>query len=269
MSLEIIGYSVALVIGLALGLIGGGGSIITVPVLVYLMNLPPVIATGYSLFVVGSTSLIGAYINFKKGNIDVKSALIFAAPSLIAVLITRQFILPAMPDKILPLNSFIITKDIFLMVVFSILMIAVSISMIKQKSATLKNEGLHNTNFSQVFIQGSLVGFISGLIGAGGGFLIIPALVMFLKLPMKVAIGTSLLIIAINSLIGFAGDLFTDIHVDWNMLLLFTSISIVGVFIGTQLSHSIPGEKLKPAFGWFVLVMGISIMTKELINAKF
>ncbi|WP_339627186.1 sulfite exporter TauE/SafE family protein [uncultured Winogradskyella sp.] len=262
---ELFGYLGALIVGLVLGLIGGGGSILTVPILVYLIGLNPVVATAYSLFVVGVTSVIGAYKNFKKGLVDVKTAIIFAIPAFIAVYITRRFLVPIIPDSVFTLAGFEVTKNIFIMLFFAIIMLLASFSMIKAK----KNTKIDNTttkikyNYPLIAIEGILVGALTGLVGAGGGFLIIPALVLLVKLPMKKAVGTSLLIIAAKSLIGFLGDL-SNLTIDWSFLLIFTSISIVGIIIGISLSKFISGKKLKTGFGYFTLIMAIYIIYKEL-----
>jgi uncharacterized membrane protein YfcA len=252
-------------IGVSLGLIGGGGSILTVPVLVYILGVNPVLATAYSLFVVGSTSLVGAGTYMKKGLVNYKTALVFAIPSFIAVFLTRKFLVPALPDPLFTLGEAIITKNIGIMVFFALIMLAASYSMITAKKCVDCDEDEPVVfNFPMIALEGSVVGVITGIVGAGGGFLIIPALVLLAKLPMKMAVGTSLLIIAAKSLIGFLGDLSTQ-TIDWQMLLIFTSLSIVGIFIGSALSKKINEKILKTGFGWFVLVMGIYIITKELL----
>jgi uncharacterized membrane protein YfcA len=252
-------------IGVSLGLIGGGGSILTVPVLVYILGVNPVLATAYSLFVVGSTSLVGAGTYMKKGLVNYKTALVFAVPSFIAVFLTRKFLVPALPDPLFTVGEAIITKNIGIMVFFALIMLAASYSMITAKKCVDCDENEPVVfNFPMIALEGSVVGVITGIVGAGGGFLIIPALVLLAKLPMKLAVGTSLLIIAAKSLIGFLGDLSTQ-TIDWQMLLIFTSLSIVGIFIGSALSKKINEKILKTGFGWFVLVMGIYIITKELL----
>jgi len=263
--LEIFGYASALIIGITLGLIGGGGSILTVPVLVYLLGLDPVMGTAYSLFVVGSTSVAGSITFYRRKLVSVKTAVIFGIPSILMVYTTRRFIVPAIPDEIFELGGLLVTKDLFLMVLFALLMVFASYSMIKGKKELDKEEQPHvqKFNYPAILLEGAVVGLLTGLVGAGGGFLIIPALVIFSKLDMKLAVGTSLVIIAAKSLIGFLGDV-ANYEIDWAFLAIFTSISIVGIFLGAALSKKIPGEKLKKSFGWFVLAMGIYILVKEL-----
>jgi len=261
----IIGFAAAILIGISLGLIGGGGSILTVPVMVYILDIDPVLATAYSLFVVGSTSLVGAGTYMKKGLVNYKTALVFAIPSFIAVFLTRKFLVPALPDPLFSIGEAMITKNIGIMVFFALIMLAASYSMIfAKKCVDCEEDKPVAFNFSMIALEGSVVGVITGIVGAGGGFLIIPALVLLAKLPMKMAVGTSLLIIAAKSLIGFLGDLSTQ-TIDWQLLLIFTGLSIVGIFIGSALSKKINEKVLKTGFGWFVLVMGIYIITKELL----
>jgi uncharacterized protein len=261
--LEILGYVGAIIIGLTLGLIGGGGSILTVPVLVYLSGVTAVTATAYSLFIVGFSSLVGSVTYMRKGLVSFKTALIFGIPSIIAVYITRRYVVPAIPDEVFTLGSLLVTKDILLMLIFAVLMIFASYSMIKGRKETEQEEVEQKFNYPMIILEGAVVGLLTGLVGAGGGFLIIPALVILSKLPMKMAIGTSLLIISIKSLIGFTGDLATR-EVDWAFLAIFSALAVAGIFLGSYLSNFIPGKKLKPAFGWFVLIMGVYILTKEL-----
>ena len=257
----ILGYIGALFIGLVLGLIGGGGSILTVPILVYLLALNPVVATAYSLFVVGSSSLVGALQNMQKGLVKYKVAAVFALPAFIAVYLTRRYLVPAIPDELFSFNSFTVTKDIAIMVFFAVVMILASYAMIKKNK---KKECVDcKMNYPVILIYGLFIGVITGILGAGGGFLIIPALVLLAGLPMKEAVATSLLIIAINSLIGFLGDV-QNLTINWVFLGIFTAISIVGIFLGIWLNKFIDESKLKQAFGWFVLIMGIFIIYQEL-----
>ena len=264
--MEIIGFVASVLMGLSLGLIGGGGSILTVPILVYLFGVNPVLSTSYSLFVVGLTSLIGSYSHFKKGNLDIKTALIFGLPSIVSVYAVRKFVVPIIPDPVFSLGDTIITKSIFVLLVFSVLMVVAAVSMIrKNKREVLDCNQKINYNFPLILGEGIFVGGITGLVGAGGGFLIIPALVLFGGLCMKKAVGTSLLIIALKSLIGFTGDLGTGLQLDVPFMLMFAGFATVGIIAGTLLSKHIGNEKLKPAFGWFVLAMGIYILSKQIL----
>lgn len=261
-SIEIFGYLGALIIGIVLGLIGGGGSILTVPILVYLLSVNPVTATAYSLFVVGVSALVGALRKLQKGLLDVRTAIVFAIPAFIAVYIARKFIVPAIPETLFAIGDFTVTKNIGIMVFFAIIMLMASVSMIRDRREDGNEETQVRYNYPLIIIEGAVVGVITGIVGAGGGFLIIPALVLLARLPMKKAVTTSLLIIAIKSLIGFIGDIET-MDIDWLFLSIFTGISIVGIFIGIWLGKFIEGSKLKKGFGWFVLIMGIYIMAKE------
>ena len=260
--MEILGYFAALLIGVSLGLVGSGGSILTVPVLVYLLGVNPVLATAYSLFIVGATSLAGVITKYKEGLVNMKTAIVFGIPSIIAVFLTRKYIIPLIPDEVFSIAGFVITKSILLMLVFALMMLAASFSMIKKKKI-IGDNGKQEFNYPIILAEGAAVGLLTGLVGAGGGFLIIPALVLLSKLPMKQAIGTSLLIIAAKSLIGFTGDIF-NYTMDWTLLITVTVIAITGIFVGNRLSNKIDGDKLKRGFGWFVLVMGVYIIIKEL-----
>ncbi|MBL7811554.1 MAG: sulfite exporter TauE/SafE family protein [Bacteroidetes bacterium] len=263
--MEILGYLLAILIGVSLGLIGGGGSILTVPILVYVLGVNAELSTSYSLFIVGSTSLVGAIFAWRQGLLDIRTGLVFGIPSILAVYATRQWIMPHIPQVMLHLGDFELTKRLFLLGLFAILMILASWSMLRKPRAKAETkESSGGFNYPMILAEGAVVGVITGLVGAGGGFLIIPALVLFTGLPMKQAVGTSLMIIAAKSLIGFTGDL-GKMAIDWQLLLIFTAFSIGGIFIGQQLAKRIPGEKLKPAFGWFVLAMGIYIILKETV----
>lgn len=262
--MDVAGYIASLLIGISLGLIGGGGSILTVPVLVYLFGLQPLLATSYSLFVVGSTSLVGAANNFKKGLVNVRAALLFGTASIATVFITRKFIVPVIPENIAVVGGVNITNSLLTMTVFAVLMLLASISMIRNKKIETEQKECKNcTRFAKLSGYGVAIGMITGLLGAGGGFLLIPALVFLLKLPMKKAIGTSLMIIALNSLIGFTGDL-GHFSINWLFLFKITGIAIAGIILGGAIGKKIPGEKLKKGFGWFVLLMGIYILVKEM-----
>jgi uncharacterized membrane protein YfcA len=263
--MEVMGYIAALFIGVSLGLIGGGGSILTVPVLVYLFGLNPLLSTSYSLFVVGSTSLVGAINNYLKGFVRIKTALLFGLSSITTVYLTRKFLIPIIPENIGTVDGFQVTAAIVTMVLFAILMVVASISMIREHKQKTKNSVTENRkiNIPKLLMYGIAIGIATGLLGAGGGFLLIPTLVLLVKLPMKDAVGTSLLIIALNSLIGFTGDI-GHFTMNWIFLIKITIISVAGIFLGGLIAKKIPGDKLKKGFGWFVLVMGVYILTKEI-----
>ncbi len=254
--METAGYIASILIGLSLGLIGGGGSILTVPILVYFFRTDPVLATTYSLFVVGITSAVGAVSHYRKNNVNFKIALIFGIPSLFAVFTMRKWVMPAIPDQLFNLGSFELTKSILLMLVFALLMLAASVSMIKKSKATATIAV--ETNYFRLVFQSIVVGVITGFVGVGGGFLIIPSLVLFAGLPMKKAVGTSLMIMAISSLLGVLGDVSRHIAIDYSFLTTFCLFAVSGILAGSYLSAYVPDAKLKPAFGGlFVLVSTI------------
>jgi uncharacterized membrane protein YfcA len=257
----IFGYLASLLIGISLGLIGGGGSILTVPVLVYIFGVTPVLATSYSLFIVGSTSLIGAYGSYRKGDVSFYTAVLFGLSSIITVFVTRKFIIPAIPEQLFTLGHFTVTWSLVTMILFAILMLAAALSMIFSKT---KEHVVPGRNLFRLLLYGVGIGIVTGLLGAGGGFLLIPALVMLVKLPMKKAVGTSLFIIAFNSLSGFLGDL-GHYQIDWFFLLKIALIAVVGIMMGGLLVPGIQGGKLKIFFGWFVLLMGVYILVHEII----
>ena len=265
--MEIAGLLLAALVGISLGLIGSGGSILTVPILVYVMGINPVLATAYSLFIVGTTALIGGIQSAIQKKVDFKTVLIFGIPSIIAVYSTRLWILPLIPNELFTIGTFAVSKSIAFMLLFAIVMILASISMIRpsKKSTDDDEHASMKYNYPMILLEGAVVGILTGLVGAGGGFLIIPALVLMARMPMKLAVGTSLFIIAAKSLIGFIGDLQGNQVIDWVLLIKFTASAAVGIFAGIYLSKKIAGEKLKTAFGWFVLIMAVYIIVKETI----
>ena len=264
--MEILGYIGAALMGLTLGLIGGGGSILTVPILVYLFGVETSLSTAYSLFIVGLTSLIGSFSHMKLGNVHWRTAIVFGIPSIISVYLTRHFIVPAIPDPIFSIDTFTLTKGMGILMFFAIIMVMASYTMIRKPKKAAEGSGEVAFNYPMILLEGLVVGMVTGLVGAGGGFLIIPALVLLAKLPMKQAVGTSLIIIASKSLLGFLGDLRPEVNIDWTFLMIFSSIAIVGILVGAMLSKKISGDKLKPAFGWFVLIMGVYIIIDQLLK---
>ncbi len=264
--MEVIGYIASVLIGVSLGMVGSGGSILTVPVLVYLMGINPLLATTSSLFIVGFTSLIGGLRAYSKKLVDFRAVTEFGLPSIFSIFIARHYILPSLPDTFFTIGTKPISKEIFLMVVFAILMLAASLTMIRNRTKEVTASPAHEpaNKIAQVVLLGLLIGTVTGLLGAGGGFLIIPSLVLFLHLPMKTAVGTSLLIVAINSLFGFLFSL-KQFEYNWTILISFTLLATAGIFIGSRLADKIPGQSLKKGFGWFILVMGLYIIVRELV----
>lgn len=265
MELITTGYFLAVLVGTSLGLIGSGGSILTVPIMVYILGIEPILATTYSLFVVGITSLLGGIKNASQKNVHLKAVLIFGIPSIFSVFVTRAIVVPYIPEILFQIGNFKFTKNIALMVLFAVVMISASVSMIRPcENCDNEETSQIKYNFPLLFLIGISVGALTGLVGAGGGFLIIPALVLLAKMPMRISIGTSLFIIAINSLLGFLGGISHAEEFDWKFLLIFTTLSVIGILIGLFLSKKIKGSRLKTSFGWFVLVMGMYILIKEL-----
>ncbi|MFC3560219.1 sulfite exporter TauE/SafE family protein [Pedobacter jamesrossensis] len=263
--MEILAYLASALIGISLGLIGGGGSILTMPVLVYLFGVSPLLATSYSLFIVGSTSLIGTFGNFKRGLVNIKTALLFGSASISTVFFTRKLIIPNIPKSIFKIGSFELTENMLMMVLFAVLMVAAALAMIRGgKDETSAERERPKLKVEKLLLYGISIGLATGFLGAGGGFLLIPTLVILVGLPMKEAVGTSPFIIALNSLIGFTGDL-GHFHIDWIFLAKITTVAIAGILAGGMMSKKIDGGKLKRGFGWFVLVMGCYIILKEVV----
>lgn len=260
---HVIGYFLAVIVGITLGLLGSGGSILSVPILVYVMQVTPILGTAYSLFVVGVTALFGSYQKTKQKLIDYQKAFMFGFPSILSVFVTRKVLLPLIPDIIFSTEIFTLSKSVLIMIVFAIVMIFASFRMIKPSEVKIE-EASKKLNFFNIGLQGVIIGLVAGFVGAGGGFLIIPSLVLLARTPMKIAIGTSLLIVASQSLIGFLADIGQEEFIDWKLLIIFTICSVIGIFIGNKLSKKIESNNLKTIFGWFVLVMGVYILIKEL-----
>jgi uncharacterized protein len=261
--IALLGYPAALLIGVSLGLIGAGGAVLTIPVLVYMFNVPAHLATTYSLFVVGLSAASGSIGYVRNNLLSYKTALAFGGASLTAVFLTRKFIFHLIPEQLQVLGIHI-SKDKLILLLFAIVMLIASYSMIRTPRVIVKDKFKRVREHGKLFLilNGLAVGFLAGMVGAGGGFLIIPALVVIQELPMKIAIGTSLLIIAVNSFIGFAGDL-GHVTIDWSFLGLISILAFTGILIGLAIGKRISGPKLKPIFGWFILLMGVYIIAKS------
>lgn len=260
---ELFGYICAFIIGISLGLVGGGGSILAVPVLAYLFSVNEKVATAYSLFIVGTSALVGGIRQHLKGYVHWRTAIVFGIPAIIGVTLVRHYLVPSLPDILFTINDFDITRRMGMFGLFAGLMIPAGLSMIKERNDSADRVEKMGYSYSLIVTEGLVVGAITGFIGAGGGFLIIPALVLLMGVSMKVAVGTSLIIIAFKSLIGFfLGDVMT-MEIDWGFLGLFTGLSLIGIFIGSYLSNFIDDAKLKKYFGYFIFVMAIFIFTIE------
>ena len=262
--MEILGYTMALIIGLSLGLIGSGGSILAVPVLAYLFSYDEKIATAYSLFIVGAAALVGGLKQYNKNNVDLKTAIIFGIPAIIGVWLVRHFVIPILPNVLFVLGDFEVTRRMGMFGLFALLMLFSAYYMITENEKK-GGTGTIKYNYPLIPIEGLIVGAITGFVGAGGGFLIIPALVLLANLEIRKAIGTSLIIIALKSLSGFfLGDALT-MEIDWHFILSFSGITIIGILIGAFLGKRINGDKLKKGFGYFISLMAVFIFIMEFI----
>jgi uncharacterized protein len=264
-----LGLVLAGIMGILLGMLGGGGSLLTVPILAYLMGVSKDVAPSYSLFVVGIVAAIGAVQYLRLKQFSYKAALLFGIPSMVAVYVNQRFVRPAIPEHLhmLGIEMF---RGTLLMTLFAIMMILASWSMIRKKNRQTPDAfeigGSEALQPAKILLAGLLEGFFTGLVGAGGGFIIVPALVNIAKLPMKKAVGTSLVIMAVKSMVGFSGALH-DIQVDWALLLPFTGIAAIGIVIGAQFSKQVAAAKLKLGFGWLVLIMGTFMIVKTILDA--
>lgn len=281
MATWIAGHLLALLIGLSLGLIGGGGSILAVPILVYVLGLDAKSAIAMSLAIVGIVSLIGVIPHWKLGNVNLKTAFSFTPPAMLGAFLGAR--LAALP----------FVTDTIQLVCFAVMMIVASYFMIRKPtkerlnkldselekgSSSLAKDSsyqLSATNYEPersehqpkypwlaITLEGLGVGIVTGFVGVGGGFAIIPALVLLGGIPMKEAIGTSLLIITFKSATGFMGYL-SQVAIDWNLMLTFSTVAILGIIWGAYFSGKIRSEKLQQAFGYFLIAVAIFILVKR------
>ncbi len=262
----ILGYAGAVLTGLVLGLLGGGGALLSIPVLVYLFHIPASVATGYSLFLVGITASSGALQNIRKKSVDYRAILYYGFPSVITVYAVRRFLIPNMPEIIFSSSGFILNKNDLILLFLSVAMFAAGIRMLKSDDR-VGNKEKHQLNLPLLFLYAVLIGAFLGLVGAGGGFLMIPALVYFANLTMKKAVGSSLVLVAINSFIGFLGDIHSSQTMDWSFLLTFSAFSITGVLAGHYLGHFINEQKLRKSFGGLMIVIGVFVVVKEIASS--
>ena len=262
---EIFGYATAILVGLVIGLAGGGGSILTVPIFVYVFGIAPVLATTYSLFVVGATSLVGSISHLWKRRIDWRVTVAFALPSFVSVYLSRRFLLPLIPDPLFQYEAFVLAKSKAILYFFAFVMLMAARAMVRKDRPEQGPARDGHPRYGSLALDGLAVGLLTGTIGAGGGFLIVPMLVLLAGLPIHRAVATSVLIIAVNSFVGFLGDIHhTDL--DWNFLLPFTGLSITGIFLGLYLARFVPPAKLKRGFGWFVLTVALYMIAREILG---
>ncbi len=262
---DLFGYAAAIVVGLVIGLAGGGGSILTVPIFVYVFGISPVLATTYSLFVVGVTSLIGSITHVWRGRVDLRVTLAFALPSFVSVYLSRRFLLPLIPDPLFQFGTFVLPKNDAILYFFAFVMVMAARAMIRRDQPDRRPNRDRRPRYGTLALEGLAVGLLTGTIGAGGGFLIVPMLVLLAGLPIHRAVATSVLIIAVNSFVGFLGDVHHT-NLNWGFLLPFTSLSVGGIFLGLYLARFVPPAKLKKGFGWFVLMVAVYMILREIFG---
>lgn len=259
--MEFLGYLSLFFVGLVLGTLGGGGSILSVPILVYLFALDSVMASAYSLFIVGSTSLVGSIIKFRAQMVSIKIGFTFGIPSVLAIFSTRKWIVPSIPEIVWQVGPLTVSKRALILGFFAILMITASLLTITKQNQACHEPGKPKPIVSLILL-GTFTGFMSGLVGAGGGFLIIPVLLYFTSLPFKKAVGTTLLIITSNSLMGFMGDVM-NYALNWSFLFSITGLAILGICIGNFFTKNLSTSSLQKSFGWFILSLGSWILLQE------
>lgn len=261
--MQVIGWASMWLVGVTLGLIGGGGSILTVPILVYLFHLDPAQATGYSLFIVGATSLAGAIAHATEGNVAARAATAFALPSLVAVYLMRRFVVPALPAVFVVSPGLVVSRNTVLMLGFTVVMAFAAVVMIRRRTGA--ETPASTARWPVLSVLGVVVGAVAGFFGAGGGFLIVPALALIAGLPMQLAIGTSLAIISVQSLAGFIGVVQTAPQVEWPLVFSLSSVALTGMALGFALCRRAYGAQLRVVFGWFVLAMSVLIALRETV----
>ncbi len=262
--LHILGYLGALLTGFVLGLLGGGGALLSIPVLVYMFKIEASVATGYSLLLVGIAALSGAVQNVRKKWVDYDAALYYGIPSVITVYTVRRYVMPNLPKTILQIGTYTLDKNHLILFILSAVMFIAAYKMITSNSTQASEvQPKQRSHYLQLILYAVLIGAFLGLVGTGGGFLMVPALIYFANVPTKKAIGTSLVLVTVNSFIGFLGDIGSHNAFDWQFLLTFSAFSVTGVFIGHYVAAFIHNDKLKSYFGWFILAVAIFIIVKE------
>jgi uncharacterized membrane protein YfcA len=259
MLIAIVGHLLAICIGISLGLIGGGGSILAAPILIYVMSVPPQSAFAMTLVIVGFASVIGAIPHWRQGNVNLNTVILFSPAAMLgaylgARLVSLPFITPTIQ-----------------LITFGVVMLIASITMIRKgnnqtestvKKADRQTNHLFVPRWLAIALEGLAVGVLTGFIGIGGGFLVIPALVLLGNVPMKEAVGTSLIILALKSVTGFAGYV-GNVPIDWNLLISFTIAASIGILAGSYLNQFVSAKQLEKGFGYFVLAVAIFVLIRR------
>ncbi|MBK8954076.1 MAG: sulfite exporter TauE/SafE family protein [Saprospiraceae bacterium] len=261
----ILAFISAILIGLSLGILGAGGAILTIPVFVYILQVNAIDAITCSLFVVCLTSLTTAIQYYKNKQVHYKAILSFGLPSLASVWFFRSIVLPAIPDPFIDFDGFEMSKSSTLLVVFALLMYVVAYKMLKKNSRTASIEKNPKNQQLSFILHGLFVGALTGLLGAGGGFLIVPALVLLLDLEFKIAVGSSLCIIFLNTTMGLLAKTEMLFQLDWQTLLSFTMITVLASLIGVKISDKFSSAKLKRAFGFILIFVATFMLYEELL----
>lgn len=256
--MESLGFFLTILIGLSLGVLGGGGSILTLPLLTLFFGYSVTEATGASLFLVGVTALVGSIFMARAGQVDFRTLATFGPASIVAVFLTRLWLLPAISDPLFSIGDLNLSRDQGLLLLFLALMLGTAYTMIRRPKPRIPHPRVDaKAKTIKGVAEGLVIGVVTGLVGAGGGFLIVPALVILAGLSMPKAVGTSLAIIAVKSLIGFGGDLLSQAPVQWSLLLTLSGLAILGILVGTWVRKFIPETALRPAFGFFILTIAV------------
>lgn len=259
------GYLCLMLTGVALGLLGAGGAILGVPILVYLLHVQPVVATGYSLVLVGTTALVGAFQYIRRGYAHPRLAILYGVPAIVGVYLARRVVFPAVPDPVFSIGNAVMPKDDLVMIVFALFMVIASRKMIQSARRDDIDEYRphHYVQAWVIAVIGIVAGMFTGFLGAGGGFIILPVLVLLAGLPMRMAIGTSLIVIAAQCLFGFVGEIQARESIDYSFVGSILVPPFFGILLGTWLNKKARAARLKTSFGWFLLVIGIAIVTHE------
>ena len=253
--MEIAGYIAAVLIGVSLGLLGSGGSILSLPALIFFFGLEPILATTYSLFIVGVPAIVGSVKQMFAGNIVWKKLFLFGIRSSLGVVVARSFVLPRIPENIL-LASLSIKRGDLLLFLFSLLMLAAAILLLRNN----KGARTQRTSARILLLLGFLIGFTAGFLGAGGGFLIVPALLFFGGLTFKEATAMSLTLVGVQCLVGFIADLSQMQIPDLQLLITFTILTLAGMLIGLRFQSRADVFFLKKILALIILLIGLVLL---------